>query len=309
MVHATESTLEVPGLGSPCALFVLADGTRLVSTVQNTLQLLTPAGQLALIAGDEDDYVGFRDGKGANARFNHPGGLTVDAAGHIVVVDGWNHALRRVSKACEVSTLAGNGEVGFADGQGDAARFRGPQGVALAANDEIVVADTENHAIRVVTPGGAVRTIAGNGEAGFADGQGAAARFHRPMGLALDKDGSILVADKGNNAVRRVTMEGAVSTVAGNGEAGYADGEGAAARFEWPTDVVVDKEGTIVVADSDNGRLRKIVGQQVTTLAGGSEAEEEEEEEEEEGGARFMDAFALALDERGRLLVCGWTVG
>jgi hypothetical protein len=80
------------------------------------------------------------------------------------------------------------------------------------------------------------------------------------------------VADQGNHAVRRVTREGQVSTVAGNGEAGYADGEGAAARFYGPMDVVVDKEGTIVVADMHNQRLRKIVGRQVTTLAGGSEA-------------------------------------
>jgi hypothetical protein len=124
-----------------------------------------------------------------------------------------NNALRRVSKAGEVSTLAGNGEEGFADGQGKAARFYWPAGVALAANDEIVVADTCNHAIRVVSPGGAVPTLAGYGEAGFADGQGAAARFKHPEGLARDKDGSILVADRGNHAVRRVTMEGAVSTV------------------------------------------------------------------------------------------------
>jgi DNA-binding beta-propeller fold protein YncE len=171
---------------------------------------------LELIAGDEDEE-GFEDGKGANARFSMPGGMTVDAAGHIVVADCGNNALRRVSKAGEVSTLAGNGEEGFADGQGDAARFNYPWGVVLAANDEIVVADTKNHAIRVVTPGGAVRTLAGNGEAGFADGQGAAARFNCPVGLARDMDGSILVADGGNHAVRRVTMTGEVSTVAGNG--------------------------------------------------------------------------------------------
>ena len=299
-LDATVSTLEVPGLGVPNGMFVMADGTRLVSTEQHTLQLLTPAGQLALIAGDEDEDAGFEDGKGANARFNCPNGMTVDAAGHIVVTDWGNNALRRVSKAGEVSTLAGNGEEGFADGQGDAARFNCPHGVALAANDEIVVADTENHAIRVVTPGGAVRTLAGNGEAGFADGQGAAARFNFPSGLARDKDGSILVADRGNNAVRRVTMEGAVSTVAGNGEAGYADGEGAAARFNDPTDVVVDKEGSILVADRKNNMLRKIVGRQVTTLAGGSEAGTADGAG---AGARFNEPYALALDQRGRLLV------
>ena len=150
-LDAAVSTLEVPGLGQPYRMFVMSDGNCLVSTMQNTLQLLTPAGQLALIAGGEDEE-GFEEGKGANARFNYPCGITVDAAGHIVVTDSGNNALRRVSKAGEVSTLAGNGEEGFADRQGDAARFNCPCDVALAANDEIVVADTDNHAIRVVTP-------------------------------------------------------------------------------------------------------------------------------------------------------------
>jgi sugar lactone lactonase YvrE len=299
-LDAAVSTLEVPGLGQPQDMFVMADGTRLFSTDQHTLQLLTPAGWLTNIAGSNDDDQKFVDGQRPAARFNGPASMTVDAAGHIVVVDYGNNALRRVSKAGEVSTLAGNGESGFADGQGEAARFNEPEGVALAANDELVVADTENHAIRVVTPGGAVRTLAGNGEAGFTDGQGAAARFNSPTGLARDKDGSILVADMGNNAVRRVTMEGKVSTVAGNVEAGYADGEGAAARFHRPTSVVVDKEGTIVVADCDNERLRKIVGQQVTTLAGGSEAGTADGVG---AGTRFKQPFRLALDERGRLLV------
>jgi DNA-binding beta-propeller fold protein YncE len=298
-LDAAVSTLEVPGLDEPYGMFVMADGNCLVTTSKHTLQLLTPAGLLTNIAGGEEEE-GFEDGKGATARFNNPAGMTVDAAGHIVVADWGNNALRRVSKAGEVSTLAGNGEAGFADGQGDAARFNCPHGVALAATDEIVVADNRNHAIRVVTPGGAVRTLAGNGEAGFAEGQGAAARFNCPAGLARDKDGSILVADRGNNAVRRVTMEGAVSTVAGNGEAGYADGEGAAARFNWPVDVVVDKEGTILVADRGNNMLRKIVGRQVTTLAGGSEAGTADGAG---AGARFNEPFALALDERGRLLV------
>ena len=95
------------------------------------------------------------------------------------------------------------------------------------------------------------------------------AHFNHPWGLARDKDGSILEADARNNAVRRATMEWAVSTVAGNREAAYADGENAAERFNCPTSVVVDKGGTIVVADRDNDRMRKIVGWQVTTLAGG----------------------------------------
>ena len=223
----------------------------------------------------------------------------MDPAGNVVVVDSDNHALRLVSKAGAVSTLAGGGGAGFADGQGAAARLSDPASGVVTANGDYVMTDFRNHAVRVVTPG-AVRTLAGNGEAGFVDGQGAAARFNCPVGLALDVDGSILVIDYGNHAVRRVTMAGAVSTVAGNGQKGYADGEGAAARFNCPWDVVVDKEGTIVVADKNNHRLRRMTGRHVTTPAGGSEAGTADGAG---AGARFEHPFGLALDERGRLLV------
>jgi len=298
-LDAAVTTLAVPGMGVANGLLVFADGTRLVSSWFNSIFAISPSGLMAILAGSEDED-GFEDDTGAAARFNRPGRITVDPTGRVAVTDGDNHALRLVSKAGAVSTLAGNGEAGFADGQGAAARFNEPVGVVLAANGEFVVADSENHALRVVTPGGDVRTLAGNGEAGFADGQGAAARFTYPEGLALDVDGSVLVADFGNHAVRRVTMAGAVSTVAGNGEAGFADGEGAAARFHFPMDVVADREGTIVVADKNNHRLRKIRGGQVTTLAGGSEAGAADGAG---AGARFNQPIRLALDERGRVLV------
>ena len=179
-LDAAVSTLAVPGLGKPIGLFVLEDGTRRVSTSEHTLQLLTPSGQLAVIAGRRDKG-GKLDGPGADARFNYPRGITVDPAGQTVVADSENHALRFVSKAGAVSTLAGGGEPGFADGQGAAARFNHPHSVVvLPDSGEFVVSDQLNHALRVVTPGGAVRTLAGSGQPGFADGQGAAARFKYP---------------------------------------------------------------------------------------------------------------------------------
>ena len=142
-----------------------------------------------------------------------------------------------------------------------------------------------------------MRTLAGSGQAGFADGQGPAAHFNELVGLSLDTDGSLLVADFGNHAIRRVTMAG---TVVGNEKLGFADGSGAAARFFFPSDIVVDGEGTIIVADRDNHRLHKIVGDQVTTLAGSSEAGTADGTG---AGARFECPYRVALDERGRLLV------
>ena len=105
-LDAAVSTLAVPGLGVPRGLFVLADGSWLVSTAEGTLQLLTPSGWRTLIAGSFDEEAGFEDGEGAAARFNYPDGITVDAAGYAVVADCDNHALRLVSQAAAVSTLA-----------------------------------------------------------------------------------------------------------------------------------------------------------------------------------------------------------
>ena len=207
------TTLAVPGLGKTNGIFVLADGTRLFSTSKRTILQLAPSGRLATIAGNKDEIEELKDGEGISARFNYPLGLTVDRAGNVVVVDYESNTIRKVTKAgAVVSTLAGNGEAGFADGQGADARFNCPHSVVVAANGDLIVSDHRNHCLRVVTPEGAVRTLVGNGQSGFADGQGADARFKYPAGLAMDAEGNVLVADYGNHSVRKVTMAGAVST-------------------------------------------------------------------------------------------------
>jgi sugar lactone lactonase YvrE len=272
-VDASVTTLIIPGLGLPRRIFVLVNGPRLVSTQQNKI---------------------------LSTRFNFPFGFTVDREGNVVVADFLSHALRKVTKEGVVSTLAGNGEVGFADGQGADARFKYPHSVVVTMNGDFLVSDYDNNCIRVVTPEGRVRTLVGNGQAGFADGQGAHARFRCPAGLALDAEGNLLVADRVNSAIRLVTMAGAVSTVAGNGEPGFADGAGTAARFHAPSGIVVDGKGTIIVADQHNHRLRKIVRGQVTTLAGSSDPGTSDGAG---ARARFTYPVMVGIDERGRLLV------
>jgi streptogramin lyase len=198
----------------PRGIFVFADGNRLVASAsKNTIFQLPPSGWLSPIAGKRGELGELKDGEGIAARFNTPYGLTVDRAGNVVVADSDNNALRTVTRAAAVvSTLAGNGEAGFVDGQGPIARFNKPHSVVVAANGDFIVSDRFNHSIRVLSPDGAVRTLVGNGEAGFADGQGADARLSYPSGLAMDPEGNVLVADFGNNAIRKVTMAGAVST-------------------------------------------------------------------------------------------------
>ena len=294
------STVVIPGMGEAKNIFVLADGSRLIATASNAILLLLPTGRLATVAGCAGEDGALADGTGMKARFDSPAGITVDKTGNIVVSDLHSHALRSVTKeGAVVTTLAGNGEEDFTDGQGAEARFSEPTSVVLAANGRTLVADTNNDSIRIVTPGGAVKTLAGNGEDGFVDGQGSTVRFNQPRGLALDLDGNLLVADSWNHAIRKVTMAGVVTTLVG-GQQGFSDGPLASAQFYLPLDIVVDGEGTIIVADSGNHRLRKIVDGQVTTLAGSSDSGTADGPG---ATARLHEPFSVALDERGRLLV------
>ncbi len=145
------------------------------------------------------------------------------------------------------------------------AAFNTPSGLAVDAKGNLFVADTGNNRIRKITPQGLVSTVAGEGTAGYIDGPAAQARFDGPIGIAVDAAGNIYVADTYNDRIRKITTDGNVSTVAGNG-LGYADGPAGSALFDTPCGIVVAPDGTLIVADTGNHRLRKIANGQVTTL-------------------------------------------
>ena len=149
-----------------------------------------------------------------------------------------------------VSTLAGSGAKGFADGARASAQFNWPHALAPLPDGSVVVADTWNHCIRLIAAGGgAVSTLAGKGgEKGFADGPAAVARFYYPRGVVVGVDGAIFVADSWNHRVRRI-KDGAVTTFAGSGENGGADGVGAAASFEGPHGLALGPGGVLYVTE------------------------------------------------------------
>jgi streptogramin lyase len=200
--------------------------------------------------------------------FTTPTGVAVDASGNIYVAAQANNKILKITSAGVVTTLAGSGSTGSADGTGTAATFRNPAGVAVDASGNIYVADQANHKIRKITPAGVVTTLAGSGSTGSADGTGTAATFRYPAGVAVDAFGIIYVADKDNHKIRRITPAGVVSTLAGSGSWGYDDGTGTAATFNDPTGVAVDVSRNIYVADQVNNSIRKITpAGVVTTLA------------------------------------------
>jgi len=202
--------------------------------------------------------------------FNFPDGICINASGHIYVADGGNHRIVRLDGSDgEFLTFAGGDTEGFADGFSQNALFNGPTGVAVTPSGDILVADQENHSIRKVSAEGEVSTVAGCREEGFRDGPAAEAMFNCPTGVACDKHDNIFVVDGGNHRIRKVSVDGIVSTVAGSGKKGYQDGAGAQARFNHPGGIAADKEGNIYVADYGNHRIRVISAEgNVKTLAG-----------------------------------------
>lgn len=192
------------------------------------------------------------------ARFADPYGVAVDAAGAIYIADaGDNNRIRKLTPGGASSTLAG-GKEGYADGPGAQAMFNTPSGIAIDAQGNLYVADTGNNAVRKVAPDGTVSTLAGGGAPGRADGKGKEARFNGPVGVAVDKDGVVYVADTYNDAIRRIASDGTVATIAGGGAPGDADGAALKAGFDTPCALVVDGDGALLIADTRNNAIRKL---------------------------------------------------
>jgi sugar lactone lactonase YvrE len=212
---------------------------------------------VSTLAGDGSPLI--RDNQQPRqAAFSDPFGIAMASDGTIYISDaGESNRIRKITREGGVTTLAGGSE-GFSDGAGSAASFNTPSGLAIDKNDNVYVADTGNNRIRKVTPQGEVSTIAGDGTAGYADGPAMQARFNGPVGVAVDTRGNIFVADSYNDRIRMISADGQVSTVAGGAGPGYFDGDRNTSLFDTPCGIAVTPDGTLVVADTGNDRLRRI---------------------------------------------------
>ncbi|HMX36238.1 MAG TPA: NHL repeat-containing protein [Ferruginibacter sp.] len=236
----------------------------------NRIRKITPAGLVTTFAGS--GAPGFVNGTGTAAQFNMPYGLAIDQADNIYVADRFNTAIRKITPAGVVTTLAG-GSPGFADGTGAAAQFNELYGIAIDGSGNLIVPDFFNYRIRKVTPAGVVTTLAGTGSSGFTDGPANTATFRNPFGAAVDASGNVYVADYYNHAIRKITPAGVVSTIAGSGTSGSADGTGSAASFRQPAAIAFDGSGNLIVCDAMNNTIRKVTpAGVVTTILGSSTA-------------------------------------
>jgi hypothetical protein len=255
----------------PFAIAVDGNGNVYVTDIGNhNIRKITAGGSVTTLAGGAG--AGSLDGSGSAAQFSFPEGIAVDASGTVYVSDTNNHTLRKISPAGAVTTFAGvAGQPGVVDGTGGSALFNYPFGLAVDVVGNLYVADHGNSTIRKVTSGGTVTTLAGSaGLNGTTDGQGTAARFDHPSAVALDGAGNVYVIDTSNQTVRKISLNGSVSTLAGSpGAVGRTDGAGTAAKFFYPGGIAVTGAGTVYVADTGNHTLRVVTSAGVvTTLAG-----------------------------------------
>ena len=255
----------------PFGIAVDATGNLYIADVgNNVIRKIDATGLVTTFAG-MGGVKGSANGVDSLASFNKPFGVATDASGNVYVADAGNNKVRMIVPAGVVSTFAGTGVAGGGNGL-DTATFNSPMSVAADGSGNVYVADYQNDLIRKITSAGVVSTLAGSGATGATDGLDTAATFNLPEGVAVDAAGNVYVADNGNNLIRKVTPAGLVSTLAGSGQSGSANGTGTAASFDSPFGLAVDAAGNIYVADSGNNLIRKITPSGVVSTFAGSGA-------------------------------------
>jgi hypothetical protein len=266
-------------LNGPRDATVDASGNIYISDFSNNIiEKVTPSGVITIFAGT--GTAGFQGDGGAatSAELNQPGGTVVDSKGNVYIADFGNNVIRVVNSSGIISTFAGNATAGFSGDGGAAtsAELSEPVDVALDLSGNLYIADRGNNRIRMVSAAtGIITTFAGNGTAGFSGDGGSAneAEFSATLqDMAVDSHSNLIITDRGNNRIRMVNTSGIISTVAGNGAAGFSGDGGSAtsAELDNPFGVAVDAAGNIYFSDETNSRLRMVNPSGIiTTIAGG----------------------------------------
>jgi sugar lactone lactonase YvrE len=292
------AALDVPGSGIVRA----SDGT-LYFTDHHAVRAVDPNGVVSTRAGSITEEESVDASVPADARFRRPQGLLLDTAGNIYVADTGNSQIRGIAASGQVVTFVGvEMTFGYANSGATPALFNEPTGMLLV-NGSLLVADSRNHAIRVVAGSGNVSTLGGGpSRNGAEEGTGAAARFDGPDGIVARADGSLFVVDAGNAVIRRIVSQ-ATSTFAGSkGLPGTVDGAPGTGRLFQPTDLAQMPDGTLVVADGSAIRTIAADGT-VTTLAGAVNPATDSYLDDTGTSARIIRPRGLTVNAAGEIFV------
>ncbi len=259
-------------IDTPFATAVTTSGGYLISDTLNTrIRQVAADGTISTVAGTTFGFGG-DGGLATAAQFTHVAGIDTTADGGYLITDSGNNRIRKVSAGGIVTTVAGSATGGYSGdgGAADLAQILVPNGVASTPDGGYLIADTGNSRVRRVSPGGTITTVAGTAGAGYSGdgGPATAAQLSSPRAAVPTPDGGILIADTGNDTVRRVAPDGTISTVAGTGTSGLSGdgGPATAAQLEGPVDIALLPDGSYLIADLGNQRIRKIEGPAETEM-------------------------------------------
>ncbi len=275
----------------------------------NTIHKIDDKGRMTLVAGTGSAGYTGDGGPAVKATLRTPAGIAVDDEGNVYIADRENHVVRQVDKQGIITTIAGTGTAGFKGDGGPAAeaQLNLPSGIALDKDGNIFISDRTNNRVRKIDTNGIITTYAGNGETGYSGDSGPAvkARVDRPFGLATDGKGNLFIADRGNNRVRKVNPSGIITTVGGDGGFFFMGDNGPAYRasIAGPTDVAVDKQGNIYVADRNNNRVRLIDTQGMIRTVAGTGQQDYNGDSELARDTNLHLPFGIAVEPDGNLLV------
>jgi len=247
---------------APSSLKINADGQIIIADTKNNCIRKISFGNLNndfevnTIAGKNTP--GSKDGSLGLAELNKPSSIAKDSLGNIYIADTFNHLIRKLDKNGNLSRFAGSLQ-GYEDGDATKAKFSFPEDIVIDSQDNLFVADSGNHRIRKISKTGSMSSFAGDGLQDNDDGSFKNASFNYPKALAIDANDNLLVADSANNSVRLLIKQSShVFTFAGNNRAGLVDGPALSASFNTPSDLAINSQGEIFVADTNNHAIRKI---------------------------------------------------
>ena len=281
-------------------LAVDSTGNVFVADANNhRIRMITPGGEVSTYAGSGE--IGAKNGTGAEASFNYPYSIAFDSSGNLYVSEDGGNRIRKITQMRHVTTLAGNGTAGFANGVGTAATFDHPRGITVDSSNKVYVADYHNNVIRMIESNGKVSTFAGTGAFGANNVKANLATFIYPRGIVAHPSGVISISDTQGHKMRRVAKDKTVTTLAGEGTFGFKDDVGKNAKFHYPEEIALDKFGNLYAADSSNQRIRKITSNGVVTTIAGNGAKGSANGNG--SSATFLYPYGVAVDSKGNIYV------
>lgn len=275
--------------------YITDKGNNIIRKISADGVVSTFAGGADILINEGDVYYKdySKDGVGVDAVFGGPGGIAIDTSGNLYVSDEGFHKIRKITPSGIVTTLAGSGVAGNANGQGINASFNSPDGIAVDIAGNVYVADVQNHVIRKITPWGIVSVCAGSGERGEADGLVANASFDHPYTLAIDKKGNLYVGDQSMAGIRKITSDGIVSSIRSN----YG-------VYNWPAGIVIDPYTDALYVNQRNTVTKVTQEGHLSIIAGSIEYGNKDSVGTQ---ARFNGNWGIAFDNAGDLYVTDFT--